>query len=92
MSCRVPRNEAPVFQLNPADIGLCLVDALAISGQLGHKHVLSTLRDYASDDDGASAAAEFVRDVITGTTPEAVKKWFGGTCHASAWMLRKAGV
>lgn len=86
MSCRVPRNEAPVFQLNPADIGLCLVDALAISGQLGHKHVLSTLRDCAS------AAAEFVRDVITGTTPEAVKKWFGGTCHASAWMLRKAGV
>jgi hypothetical protein len=64
---------APVLSLDPAVIGQALKLLPIISRRIGHKSVRATL-GYGAP---TTPETEFVRDLLTMTTPEVIAKWYG---------------
>jgi hypothetical protein len=71
---------APVYDLDPCEVGKILINGLAASVALGHKKVLHTARDYVVADPGSPA--EFIQDLMTGETRVVAAKWFGNLHNA----------
>ena len=88
---------APVFSLDPEKIGNALLRLGAISSQLGHEAVKSTLQPYCSHPNQLSPESRFVYDIITQSTPVIAERWYGGdlgagiiATHGFAEMMERA--
>lgn len=66
----------PVLALDPAEIGERLIRALAVSATLRHTGPEMSM-DYVSPEPGS--AGDFVKDMLTLSTPEIAEKWCGST-------------
>lgn len=73
---------APVFGLDPEKVGNALLRLGAISAQLGHAEVKSTLRPYCSHPDALSPETQFVYDIITQPTSVIAERWYCGELGA----------
>lgn len=72
----------PVSDLDPAYVGMILINAVAAAAALGHKRLSGTLRDYVDPD---TPEGRFVQEAVTRPVPEVVDEWFGGYQNACHW-------
>ncbi|MER2170930.1 MAG: hypothetical protein ABS938_09860 [Psychrobacillus psychrodurans] len=73
-------------ELDFSKVGSRLFGAPLASLQGHHKYLKSTFDDYISVDED-DLEGEFVKDILTLSTPEIIDKWYGGTDEALTFIL-----
>ena len=72
----------PATHLDPKRIGEILLRAIPASAAAGHEYPRGTLEDYCRHLQG-EAEMEFVIGMLSKSTPELAKRWYGGVDNAS---------
>lgn len=75
--------KAPIYALDMRLVGVLLARAAATSAQLGHAQPRDTSRSYGR---APSPEAQFVRDVLTRSTAEIARRWWGSEFDAWAYI------
>jgi hypothetical protein len=82
-----------IDDLDPALIGEILIKSAAVSSRLGHKKLVTTIRDYMDWDDDEVPEARFIKDALTKPMPEVVEEWFGkNPFKVAEYAMRGSGL